>query len=268
MSWFTSFIAASAFFLGLSWFDAWIRNPVWTYRISITVETPEGIKTAEVVREAEIRYSGWFENLLIPGGYGIGETRGEALALEVLPGRWLFGLTDERGVPVPADIRGEPEFIQSIYGRAFFYRARPEGYGRDITINQSTVYETIPEGIEVWQRHQIENRNRDLARIAPRDTYPGTLVTFRDITDPTTIELVDLADLEATFGSGVRFVSGRYEFTHAPRTIGQITEDWLPWLGSNESLRIRNLVKVTDGQKFYRSQRIELSDFDTQIFRR
>jgi len=152
-------------------------------------------------------------------GTAHGGTRGEALALEVLPGQWLFGLTNENGIPITeVDYPGPNRSPQE---RAWAYKTGWwRGEGRDITINPATVYETVPEGATSSEVNQARNRNRQLSETAPRETCPGTLVTFRDITDPSTIELVDLADLEATFGPGVRFVSGRYEFTREPRTNG------------------------------------------------
>ena len=53
------------------------------------------------------------------------------------------------------------------------------------------------------------------------------LVRFRDIKDPKTVELVDLNDLENSFGKGVKLVSATIEMTdEGIRGM----EKWLPWI--------------------------------------
>ena len=87
------------------------------------------------------------------------------------------------------------------------------------------IYERIPEDATREEKRAIRVRNAQLHEEAPRSTYPGTSVTFTDITDPITIQLGDLADLETTFGEENRFVPGRHEYTTAPRIRSENTQD-------------------------------------------
>ncbi len=164
----------------------------WRALTSITIETPEGLKTGEVVRWTLV-------DVVHPDKVSVINYAGheayysEALALEVKPGRWLIGIIKDS-----TPIKAHTVIDGNTLDRQKWYRDVPSGTGRDITGNAD---------------------------------FPGELVTFRDINDPATIEKVDLDNLEATFGPGYRFVSGRFEFTDKPITHGRIAKV-LPWLGS------------------------------------
>lgn len=229
----------------------------FNFRTSLVIETPDGLVEGSVVRTTTVRYSPYFAG---SGGTLRSFVQGEALAMEVLPGKWLFGLVQNPAEP-PEYYGGGSGNINArdkdVRERALvFYNSAPEGLGRDIVVNPQTVYEKVPEDAHWSEKDAIQDRNRQLLQEAPRETFPGTLVTFTDINDPSTIELVDLADLETTFGEGVKFVSGRYEYTTAPRTEGEILLV-LPFRGalnilSNEDLlNSAELSKTKDGWKLY-----------------
>ena len=55
-----------------------------------------------------------------------------------------------------------------------------------------------------------------------------TTVTFADLTDPTTMTLVDPRDLAASFGPGYALKSATIEITDEPASRG--IETILPWL--------------------------------------
>jgi hypothetical protein len=63
----------------------------------------------------------------------------------------------------------------------------------------------------------------------PVEDYP-LLVTFTDITDPTTVTRVDPANLSATFGPGVSLTSVTLAVTEDPVTEGRVEAvlGWLP----------------------------------------
>jgi len=71
-------------------------------------------------------------------------------------------------------------------------------------------------------------RNRPRAEL-PSDKLP-TLVRFREISEPTSVELVAPADLAATFGPGVTLRRVTVEITDEPVTRG--IEAKLPWLAN------------------------------------
>lgn len=83
----------------------------------------------------------------------------------------------------------------------------------------------------------------------PPDRYP-LLVTFGDITDPTTVRQVDLANLAAAFGPEVSLKRIRLEIPDEPMTEGKI-ESALGWLktiggGMLDGRRISTIVQKID----------------------
>ena len=69
------------------------------------------------------------------------------------------------------------------------------------------------------------------------------LVRFRDLNDPSSVEVVDPNNLEAAFGAGVKLVGAHAEITGEPITYG--IERRLPWLKSGD--RVRYLVTLRSG---------------------
>jgi hypothetical protein len=69
------------------------------------------------------------------------------------------------------------------------------------------------------------------------------LVRFRDLNDPSSVEVVDPNNLEAAFGAGVKLVGAHAEITDEPITYG--IERRLPWLKSG--YREKYLVTLRSG---------------------
>lgn len=74
---------------------------------------------------------------------------------------------------------------------------------------------------------QAIQKVREIRELDPKD-YP-LLVTFTDITDPTTVKQVNPTNLAATFGPGVSLKRITLEITDEPVTEGKI-EHVLGWL--------------------------------------
>lgn len=87
---------------------------------------------------------------------------------------------------------------------------------------------SLPDTGARWEKKYRDfERARGVVALLP-DEYP-MLVSFRDINDPATVELVDPADLAAAFGAGVQLQRIMIEMIDAqPVTRG--VEKWLPWL--------------------------------------
>src|SRR6056297_1788866 len=87
----------------------------------------------------------------------------------------------------------------------------------------------IEDGVtyrQYWKRiRRAEGRPFDV----PRKDWPR-LVTFGDIDDPTSVQLVDPDDLAAVFGEGFALRDVTLEITDAPVTSG-VVEGALGWLG-------------------------------------
>jgi hypothetical protein len=62
----------------------------WKQKLTVSVQTPEGIKTASSVQLGTIVRYGWWQRQWGYGGAVV--LRGEAVALEVAPGMYLFAL--------------------------------------------------------------------------------------------------------------------------------------------------------------------------------
>ena len=172
------------------------------YRLTVEVETPNGLKTGSSVNEA--RY-GWQYT-----GGGITSSvdnsiTGEAVFVDLGDGRnlvvtlthWGSGRTRDLGggrmIPTPWE--GGP--MDALNLPAIVYGFPPHHKVK------------TPEGIE---RAKAEG---------PKEIEPfrlPTTVTFSDATDPKSAQLVDPTDLEATFGPGYRIRRAIVEMTDAPLT--------------------------------------------------
>lgn len=189
--------AIAAVLVALVWAVVNKDRDSWRQKLTITVETPAGEVSASSVsavrwRKQWIRWDGmgWSYDLI-----------GEAVVVEVTPGRFLFallkgaGTTEYMGSVAAASIAGrEGRVIDgALFGEVQGKRGRAAG--------------VIP---------------------VPEGQYP-MLVTFDDIADPASVKLVDPADLAASFGPGVRLKAVMLEVTDEAVTEG-VVERVLGWL--------------------------------------
>jgi hypothetical protein len=131
---------------------------------------------------------------------------GEALAVEVVPDRYLFILiNNEKPISWLFKAFRQPAFHKSPnkHTRFGWMRAikRSEGY------------------FEV-----------------PASTYPK-FVSFEDMNDPASVILVDPNEMEKVFGVGVRLKSFALNATRKNVEIGQL-RNLLPWLTSSKEKRL------------------------------
>jgi hypothetical protein len=153
----------------------------WRYRITIAVETTEGVRTGSAVREvsAVTGLIRWYD-----GGGGVG-VKGEAVVVDLGERGVLFGLIDWNSYD---------EFYD-----AFPY---PKGGGQ-ATADGIRYYNTLEPG-----------------RSAPltNPKYWPQMVTFGDLHDPKSVKAVDPDDLAAAFGEGVSLKGITVEITDEPVT--------------------------------------------------
>lgn len=76
----------------------------WRQKVTVTVETPEGERVGESVLAGSLRYSN--SSLSEARGAFI-SLRGEAVVVEVAPGRYLFALLNGVPTPFPVFFPGE-----------------------------------------------------------------------------------------------------------------------------------------------------------------
>ena len=130
---------------------------------------------------------------------GIGfEVTGEAVVVDLGNGDYLLSLLAGK----PAEISGRGSHVTT-----------PE---KLIMLAFSGQTNSIPDS------YRILMENRPLVEL-PFELLP-VLATFEDISDPTTLRLVDPADLAAHFGANVSLKRAMIEITSDPITRGHVAE--------------------------------------------
>jgi hypothetical protein len=184
----------------------------WHQRLTVTVDTPAGPVSGSSVTEVWRSYYHGIK--LLPDQSRIGGGfRGEAVVVEVRPGRYLFAL-------LYGDFDGSSRGDAANW-LGTTYRLRSD----------------IPNSMTYWDLRGIA---RGEPRNMPTPVTPEAmplLVTFDDLADPLSIRLVDPADLAATFGAGVELAGVTLELTDAPVTYTGVQE-LLPWLPTVEGKQL------------------------------
>ena len=156
-------VASGATILLLGWWT--FASTTYRYKLTVEVETPEGLRSGSAVREVS-----WAKGVNItPEATTASMThRGEAVMVDLPHGQALFALMSPDGQETPA---------------LAFGSARQSRWS-DRSIK---VLEPLLEAEAVYGQ----------------SGYPR-LVRFRDINDPKTVEKVDPIHLSAAFGPGYR----------------------------------------------------------------
>lgn len=175
----------------------------WNQRLTVIVDTPAGeMRGASVVEITDTETMG---ALVPPEARGVSsEVRGEAVAVEVLPGRWLFALlSGATGSKGDAD--------QLAYYAFRLGESREPG----------------DDSYRAYVRN-LRAQPLDTPAPIPSKAYP-LLVTFDDLAQPLTVREVDPANLAATFGEGVNLQGMTLEVTADKVTKG-VVDGILPWI--------------------------------------
>lgn len=195
----TIFVLLACFLLAGCWYDY-----EWRQKLTMVVETPDGDKSGSAVSRVGITESDG--PLTFPEARGARSSiKGEAVVVEVLPGKYLFAL-----------ISGANTLAQKVFAPELGLDRRPVD---------------MPD-LETWAEQLSQMRSR---KTVPLDSYP-LLVTFNDINDPKTVKKVDPNNLAATFGPGVRLKTITLKITDEPVTEGKV-EEALAWWGNKELLK-------------------------------
>lgn len=169
----------------------------WRQKFTVTVETPEGEVSASSVSQVS-----WSKHWIRTDGMGWSyDLTGEAVVVEVTPGRYLFALLKGAGTSA---------YMGSVAAASIA--------GREGRVIDGALFDEVRD-----------KRDRAAGAIAvPEVQYP-MLVTFGEIADPASVKLVDPADLAATFGPGVRLKSVTLQVTDEAVTEGVVAQ-YLQWL--------------------------------------
>jgi hypothetical protein len=179
-------------------------SATWRYRLTLEVETPEGLKTGSSVIEVQVKDGPSFN----PEGARPVFVRGEAVAVDLGSRGVLFALmSSERW----------SNFDCPVYV-VFETFPWPGGPGGGLSKSGRAFYQALRGKAEL-----------PVDRKPPDDRLPK-LVRFRDVNDQMTVEKVNPSNLEASFGSGVKLVKVMIEMTKDNLTTG--IEQRLVWLNS------------------------------------
>lgn len=197
-----------------------LESGTWRYKMTVTVETPEGLKTGSAVREV----IAWREPKVLPEQHA-GQAKlgyGEAVVVDL----------DKRGV-----------LFAAMFGK------RGVDYGYMLPF---WVFSTEAGSLSAENIRKFSTLKAGPVEIEPK-LYP-TIVYFTEPANPTTISLArdlecpavhsrcDLQTgghlsmtMEKAFGAGVRIKSITLEMTEEPVTKG-IVDKYLPWLNERAKL--------------------------------
>lgn len=145
----------------------------YRFKMTVEVDTPQGVRTGSSVYEVNVQ-----KDIKLTAEMSNSQTsiRGEAVAIDIAPGRTLFALLKTVGVSGADSLS-----YMSM-------KTMDPGYNNNALDSAARI--AAGDGI------------RSPAEVAPSD-YP-MLVTFTDMADPKSVTKVDPADLAAAFGPGVK----------------------------------------------------------------
>lgn len=230
-------LAASAALSALTGCDIFFPPATLRYRMTVEVETPQGLRTGSSVIEATIHSGpGWGD------ASGISyELHGEAVAIDLPNGKTLFALLDAPGGSDPAS-----------YHAHLFNEALAMG---------ASSAPPMPRLFKAWEWREERKVARQLKPSfeLPQAKLP-LFVTFGDIRDPKSVMLVDPNDLAARFGAGTKLRRITVQITDDPVTI-QVGKR-LRWLGKYPEPRLDAAYKGSfDPGKIGLAQSLSHGDF-------
>lgn len=173
----------------------------WRQELELTIATPNGVVTAASVVKIKV----WRTPIIIGAGGQFSSIEGEALAIDLGDGKFVFALLD---------------------GQDFLFKAAFKTAGREY----------------LWMIRDIRLiKNQETPLAVDFDDLP-TLVTFIDINDPDSITLVEPHDLASSFGEGFSLLGANLKFSRKAITQGRLEQIWpclvsvdrcIPWARSS-----------------------------------
>lgn len=196
-----------------------IGGKSYRFRMTLEVDTSDGLRTGSSVYEVTAQNHA----KLLPDMRGRSrDVRGEAVAVDLPSGQTLFALLKTMNRAGDDDLAAmsmatlDPAY-KNDWVESAARIAAGDGIRSPAEVPPTDSYDGYDKGHPI--KTQVSN-------------YP-MLVTFTDISDPSSVKLVDPADLAASFGPGVKLKRITVEITDDPVTSG--IEKRLGWL--TESLK-------------------------------
>lgn len=209
------FLFVVAVILALGWFvldGSTTRPRIIRSRLTIVVETPEGERSGSGVTQETISLPG---GLTRAQGWGLTEQLvGEAVVVDLGQRGILFSTFERRSV------------LSRMGGDA--YNAGLAPFPQEKFRGEHAAKASINEQYAAYLDDL--NRSKPKSELQLKDV--PALVRFGNLSDPTSVALVDPLDLATSFGPGVTFKGAIVEITDSPITHG--IEARLPWLRSSK----------------------------------
>ncbi|KZX94456.1 hypothetical protein A3718_00965 [Erythrobacter sp. HI0019] len=190
-------------------------TPAYRYRLTVEVDTPDGVKTGSSVIEVETSKG---KSMMAPAGSVImHRLRGEAVTVDLGTGRYLFALLRSK-----SDID---------WAKRVMFSLTPSVRSSDGEHYEARYWEMLKRTGEI----ELPRYFRSRSHLKNPPARP-MLVTFGDLDDPTSVEEVDPDDLGATFGEGNSLRRITVQITDDPVTTG--IEKRLEWLSEYPEPRL------------------------------
>lgn len=157
--------------------------PSYRYRLTVEVETPQGLRTGSSVFEVSGQETYAFAPPEATGVHSYAD--GEAVAVDLPSGQTLFALPRSE-YQTDAAVAFAPMAYRALLIRKL--GANPGSVDKIHELKRQTGAAVLPRYVK-------------LAGSRPVNIYP-MLVRFRDLRDPKSVEAVDPSDLAASFGRG------------------------------------------------------------------
>jgi hypothetical protein len=196
------FAASSAVALGLvafaiysvmSW---WGPDYQWRQKLTVTVETPGGLKTGSAVTEVSVFHNRFFKD----GAEWQTRIRGEAVVVALNEGNYLFALLGTERAP---------QFMNRLAQEVIFGQNTPR------------------TGKEMYERIEA---TQDVM-IVPQSLYP-VFVTFDDLNDPTSVRELAMGRPDSTSANKYEIQEVTLQIVDEGITVSQIARilSWAPEL--------------------------------------
>jgi hypothetical protein len=226
------------------------------YRMTVEVDTSEGVKTGSSIIE-----------VTISDGPGMGDAsgisfdlKGEAVAVDLPGGRTLFALLSGIERASPADYHAYL-FTSLLRAGVPTTPPMPRRYGQQEWAKVFGDARRLKPMMVVPPKLE---RYPDRVKKGEMSPYP-LLVTFTDIRDPKTVARVDPDDMAKSFGAGVTLRRITLQVTDDPVTTG--IEKRLAWLRNHRGTLKPDPPMYMDNANDPNTRLLGTGSFSTEIFK-
>jgi hypothetical protein len=205
--------------IGFVWFN---HHPSYRYKLTLTLDTPEGVRSGNNVVEVV----GW--EVYIPARGDAHRDYGQGLYLDLSEGRRpLIALLSHNR-------RAHEQPSAVLWGE----------HGPTGILAQRCLH--FASSIDWTETILALGKCRQTYELSPAEL--PDLVTFNNIGDPNSLSLIDPTDLAATLGQGIRWKSMTLQIVDDPTTTE--IEEHIPWM------KDYGKEWVLDSSKFFRLDNI------------